>query len=102
MSDSLAKEYFLDCYTHTDTIASRAYSEGDWYHRRTMNYIDLWTPFTNVNKEEVIVDADGDTILYISSDNFCTFYYIVPREPSAFDFMMFMNRKNREKDKKLK
>ena len=70
ISDSLAKEYFMDCYNRPDTIITQnGYIEGSWYYEQDKRSI-------------------GRII-----DKFYQECLLVPRTPSAFDFMLFMNRK---------
>ena len=74
ISDSLAKEYFLDCYTNPDTIQSPNTIEGR----------------DNIRRWEEIESKAIER--YWDAGNW---YLIIPREPSAYDFMLYMNRGNR-------
>lgn len=71
ISDSLAKEYFLDCHTHPDTIRNQPYKEGEWFHQKLLKKIKWYNKKTyNHSPKELPMGL----------------YIIVPREPSAADF----------------
>lgn len=78
LSDSFAKEYLLDCYNRPDTIQTPiSCIEGDWYWRKERQSIKCFYERRGNDKYGKRFDK----------------YIIVPREPSAWDFMMYMNRK---------
>ena len=73
LSDSLAKEYLIDCYNKPDTVTfsyvrSLDHKEKYFFYKHNLGVITM-------------------------PDNYIKQAYLFPRTPSAFDFMLFMNRK---------
>lgn len=89
ISDQMAKEYFLDCYTHPDTIQSRQFKEGDWFDQKMKKRISTYHPSRKA----------GDSIKITATDSF-NFFIIVPREPSAADFRDWFIRNQQRKANK--
>lgn len=89
ISDSMAREYFLDCYARPDTIPSQAFKEGDWFHEKLKHKIKWYSP--NLAKART---TGGDSV-YISFGG--QLFLIAPREPSAADFRDWFLKRRKSK-----
>lgn len=79
ISDSLAKEYFLDCYQKPDTIPDQPISPSAWFNFKLKQSIGRYDP-SNSKKFNHFQE-----------------FIIVPREPSAADFRDWYLRRSKKK-----
>jgi hypothetical protein len=89
LSEKEATEYLLDCYNYPDTIwlpSSFSYKIGTrtWRHEIEDKAIDvIWPEMEMPNRYE---------------SSFCspsTLGYVIRRTPSAYDYMLYVARKNK-------
>lgn len=101
ISDSLAKEYFLDCHKHPDTLkkkypnvsyadgAERMMSDLEIKQKIEMDRFNQWLDENNIKVLRKYGNHNG--IKYIEDE-----WYLMPRQPSASDFAAFMRRKYKQ------
>lgn len=101
ISDSLAKEYFLDCYQRPDTFKKKysgiSYVNGGErfmtnYEIEQKNEMENFNSWLDKNKIKVLRKYGNYKGEKYTEDE----WYLVPRTPSASDFAEFIRRKNKQ------
>lgn len=94
ISDSLAKEYFLDCYQYPETTYTGWLQHPIYLEEviGSLDTLDYWGIHTNR-----IIERYPNKTVKLRADTILPEYKTYPRTPSASDFAAFMRRKYKTK-----
>lgn len=91
ISMEVAKEYFLDCYLIPDTVTNRFESRGSVLNEEIM----ISDPMFGDKFNDLKIEAkrlENISLSKFRKDGDMRTYYVVPRIPTAQDFVKWMKR----------